>query len=84
MAKEEKYGEIKVKKNMFPNEARKISEKGTVGILVIQNPPSEKTKEILDEAGITLYENLEPSEVSFIRETIREKKDQIRENLEKE
>lgn len=84
MAKEKKYGEIKVKKNIFPNEARKFLEKGTLGILLIQNSVSMKTKEILDEANITLYENLEPSEVSSIRETIREEKNQIRENLEKE
>ena len=53
---EKKYGEVKTKKNLFPGEAKKIANKGTVGIIVSQCKVTEKTKSILDEAEIVLYE----------------------------
>lgn len=77
----EEYGEIKVKKNIFPNDAKKIVEKGTIKILVTQNSVSSKTKEILTEGEVTLYEGVEPNEVNKIREKLKEK---IREKMEYE
>lgn len=77
----EEYGEIKVKKNIFPNDAKKIVEKGTIKILVTQNLVSPKTKEILTEGEVTLYEGVEPNEVNKIREKLKEK---IREKMEYE
>jgi hypothetical protein len=77
----EEYGEIKVKKNIFPNDAKKIVEKGTIKILVTQNLVSPKTKEILTEGEVTLYEGIEPNEVNKIREKLKEK---IREKMEYE
>ena len=77
----EEYGEIKVRKNIFPNDAKKIIEKGTIKILVTQNLVSPKTKEILTEGDITLYEGVEPNEVNKIREKLKEK---IREKMEYE
>lgn len=69
------YGEIKTGKNLFPSEARKIAEKGTVGILIIQSKPTQKTKDILDEANITLYEGVEPNEIERLREQIAKEKE---------
>ncbi|WP_336164624.1 hypothetical protein [Fusobacterium polymorphum] len=77
----EEYGEIKVKKNIFPNDAKKIVEKGTIKILVTQNLVSSKTKKILTEGEVTLYEGVEPNEVNKIREKLKEK---IREKMEYE
>ena len=77
----EEYGEIKVKKNIFPNDAKKIVEKGTIKILVTQNLVSPKTKQILTEGEVTLYEGVEPNEVNKIREKLKEK---IREKMEYE
>lgn len=65
------YGEIKSKKNIFPSEARKIAEKGCVGILVTQAPVSKKTKAILDDANITLYEGVTPELVNRVREEVK-------------
>lgn len=70
---ENKYGEVKTRKNIFPKDAREIVDKGTVGILISQCPVSEKTKGILDEAHVTLYENVEPIEIEEFREKIKEK-----------
>lgn len=70
---ENKYGEVKTRKNIFPKDAREIVDKGTVGILISQCLVSEKTKAILDEAHIILYENVEPSEIEELREKIKEK-----------
>ena len=77
----EEYGEIKVKKNIFPNDAKKIVEKGTIKILVTQNLVSSKTKKILTEGEVTLYEGVEQNEVNKIREKLKEK---IREKMEYE
>jgi len=49
---ENKYGEVKTRKNIFPNDAREIVKKGTIGILISQCPVSEKTKGILAEVSI--------------------------------
>jgi len=67
---EKKYGEIKTRKNIFPKQAKEIVEKGTIDILIIQAKASSKTKEILDNADIILYENVEPSEITEIRESV--------------
>lgn len=81
---EKKYGEVKTRKNFFPSDARDIVKRGTVGILISQCPVSPKTKEILSEVDITLYENVESSEVDQIREKIKEKLVEKRESGEKE
>ncbi len=69
-----KYGEIKSKKNIFPGEAKKIADKGNVGILIVQATVSEKTKSILADAGITLYETVSPEEVNRIRKRVKDEK----------
>lgn len=79
--KEIKFGEVKTRKNIFPNDARKMVEKGTIRILISQCEVSDKTKEILSNGQITLYENVEPHEVEKIKEIVKER---IKEKLEKE
>lgn len=53
-----KFGEIKTRKNLFPKDARQIVDRGTVGIVISQCKVSNKTKNILDNAEITLYEGV--------------------------
>ncbi|EJI1281178.1 hypothetical protein ACT21L_004501 [Vibrio vulnificus] len=65
-----KFGEVKTRKNIFPKQASVIVDKGTIDILIIQAKASDKTKIILDGAGITLYEGIEPSEVDRLREVV--------------
>lgn len=74
-----KFGEVKTKKNFYPADAREIVEKGTVGILISQCPVSNKTKSILENDNITLYEGVESEEVERLLEKLKEKED-----LEKE
>lgn len=81
---ENKYGEVKTRKNIFPKDAKEIVDKKTVGILISQCPVSEKTKAILNEAHVTLYENVEPTEIEQLREKIKEKLDEKREQEERE
>jgi lysine/ornithine N-monooxygenase len=73
MSNKKRYGEIKTKKKIFPSDASKLVEKKTVGILISQCKVSQKTKSILKEGKITLYEGVEPEIVEKIRETVREK-----------
>lgn len=75
---EQKFGEVKTKKNLFPNEAQKIVDKGTVGIIISQCKVSDKTKMILDNAGIVLYEGVEAEKVEKLLEQLE------KENIEKE
>ncbi|HBQ8755646.1 hypothetical protein ABLV54_19920 [Klebsiella sp. JB_Kp042] len=65
-----KFGEIKTRRNIFPSQVKKIIETGTVDILIIQAKASQKTKNMLNKSGITLYEGVEPSEVDRLREVI--------------
>lgn len=67
------YGEVKTRKNIFPKDAREMVAKGTIGILISQCSVSDKTKAILSEGNITLYENVEAEEVTQIRELVKEK-----------
>lgn len=76
-----KYGEIKTRKNIFPKDARELVEKDAVGILISQCSVSSKTKDILSNGNITLYENVEADEVEKIREIVAEK---LKEKLETE
>lgn len=64
-----RYGEVKTRKNIFPKQAQELADK-TIGILLIQAKASDKTKKILDEASITLYEGLEPNEIDKVRESV--------------
>ncbi|SFB13706.1 hypothetical protein [Selenomonas ruminantium] len=68
------YGEIKVRKNFFPNDARELVAKDKIGFLLVQSKISEKTKAILDKGGIVVYENISIEVVSDIREKIKSKK----------
>lgn len=77
-----KYGEVRCRKNMFPNEARKIAERGGVGIVITQSKPSEKTKNILHNAGITIYEGVEAEKIEQIKEKLLKEKENS--NKEKE
>lgn len=65
-----RYGEVKTRKNIFPKQAQELADKKTIGILLIQAKASDKTKKILDEASITLYEGLEPNEIDKVRESV--------------
>lgn len=75
-----KYGEIKTRKNIFPKDARDIVKKNNVGILISQCKVSEKTKEILSEANVILYEEVEPNEINQLREIIKEKQKEKKEH----
>ena len=77
MENDKRYGEIKTGKNIFPGTARKIIEKGTIDIVISCNPLSKKTKEILLEGKITVYENVD-------KETQEKIKEKLTENKEKE
>lgn len=67
---DKKYGEVKTRKNIFPKQAQELVNKETIGILLIQAIASPKTKKILDEGNIILYEGIEPKEIDKIRENI--------------
>lgn len=73
-----KFGEIKTRKNLFPKDARQIVDRGTVGIVISQCKVSNKTKNILDNAEITLYEGVEAEKVEKLLEKLEN------ENKEKE
>lgn len=72
MNEERRYGEVKVRKNIFPKDARELVLKEDLSILMCQCKVSEKTKAILDEGNIKLYEGVEPDEVIKLREKIKE------------
>ena len=71
-----KHGEVRCRKNMFPNEAKKIVERGSVGIVITQSKPSNKTKNILTDAGIVLYEGVEAEKIEEIKERLIKEKEQ--------
>lgn len=75
---EQNFGEVKTKKNLYPSEAKKIVEKGTVGIIISQCKVSNKTKQILDDGEIVLYEGVEAEKVEQLLETLE------KENIDKE
>jgi hypothetical protein len=77
-----KYGEVRCRKNMFPNEARKIAERGCVGIVITQSIPSEKTKNVLHDGGIVIYEGVEAEKIEQIKESLLRDREQP--NKEKE
>ena len=83
MNEEIKYGEIKVRKNIFPRDARKLVKKESVGILLSQCKVSDKTKAILDEKNIVLYEGVEPNEVVKLKEEIKELRSKLKSLEEK-
>jgi len=66
-----KFGEIKTRRNIYPSQAQEIVDKGVVDILIIQANASQKTKDILNEGGVTLYEGVEPNEVERLREVVK-------------
>jgi len=74
-----KYGEIKTRKTFYPNDARELVKKNTLGILISQCRVSDTTKEILSEGNITLYEGVESEKVEEIRERVKEKQQKERE-----
>jgi hypothetical protein len=52
------YIEIKTKKNIYPGEAQKIIEKGTVSGILTTGTISLKAKELFDKANIAWAENI--------------------------
>lgn len=70
---DDRYAEIKVRRNFFPGDARDLAEKGKVQILLTQSLMSEKTKKILKDAGIVAYEGISPEDVNRIRNDLKEK-----------
>lgn len=74
-----KYGEIKTRKKFFPSDAIDLVNKKSVGILISQSRVSGKTKKVLSEGNITLYEGVEPEIVKEIREIVREREKNLKE-----
>ncbi len=50
--------EIKAKQNIYPGEAQKIIEKGTVSGILTTGTISPKAKELFDKANIAWAENI--------------------------
>lgn len=68
------FGEVKVKKSLFPADAREIIKKQPdVKIVIAQTILSQKTKDILISGGITLYEDVQPEQVNRIRDSLKDK-----------
>ena len=70
---DDRYAEIKVRKNFFPGDARELAEKGKIQILLTQALMSEKTKKILKDAGIVAYEGISSEAVNQVRNELKEK-----------
>ena len=70
---DDRYAEIKVRKNFFPSDARELAEKGKIQILLTQALMSEKTKKILKDAGIVAYEGISSEAVNQVRNELKEK-----------
>lgn len=65
-----KYGEVKVRKNIYPRQAQEIVDKGFVGIVLLENEPSQKTIDVFTNANVTVFAGLE-------REYVKEKMKEI-------
>lgn len=65
-----KYGEVKVRKNIYPKQAQEIVDKGFVGIVLLENEPSQKTIDVFTNANVTVFAGLE-------HEYVKEKKKEI-------
>lgn len=76
---DKEYGEIKTRKNFFPNDAKKLVNKPNVKILITQCEISENTKKILKDGDITVYEGVTYEEVLELREKIKEEKEREKE-----
>lgn len=75
------FGEVKVKKYLFPADARDIVERQSgVTIVIVQTIPSQKTKDILTSGGVTLYENIQPEQVDRIRNILRDNATELQES----
>ncbi len=77
----DKFGEVKARKNFFPSDAEELVKKGKVGILLLQNSPSDKTLKILREGKIAVYTDLEPKEVE---RALKETSEKLKERDQKE
>lgn len=77
--KKSRFGEVRTRKKMFPSDAKELADRGSLGIVISQCKVSQKTKDILDGANITLYEGVEPELVEKIREQIHEKEQKEKE-----
>ena len=58
------YGEVKVRKNFFPSDARKLIEKGNVKFLITQAKITDTTKKLLRDGGVTAYHGINPDDVT--------------------
>lgn len=77
---EKRYGEIKTLKNIFPKKAAELVNKGTIGILISECKMSKKTKDILIQGGITVYEGVDKEAIENTLEKLeREKKEEEKE-----
>lgn len=76
-----KFGEIKTGKNFYPKDAKKIVEKGEVGIIISLNPLSNKTNSIFLDNDVTVYHDVD---IEKIREIIKEQNKEIESNENKE
>lgn len=65
-----KYGEVKVRKNIYPKQAQEIVDKGFVGIVLLESEPSQKTIDVFTNANVTVFADLE-------HEYVKEKKKEI-------
>lgn len=67
------YGEVKARANIFPSDIDKFREQG-VSIVLIQAKASPKTKQMAEEQGIKLYDDLSPEKVKEVRRKVKKRK----------
>lgn len=60
---------IMIRKNIYPDQAQEIADKGFVGIVLLEEEPSQKTIDIFTNANITVYGGLDPE---YVKEKIKE------------
>ena len=55
-----------IRKNIYPSQAQEIVDEGYVGIVLLEDEPSQKTMDIFTNANITVYAGLDPERVREI------------------
>lgn len=68
------YGEIKTRKNFYPANAEELVKKGKVSMLFVSCRLSDKTKNILKNGKITVYEGIPEDVVENVNKKLKEGK----------
>ena len=76
-----KYGEVKTRKNIYPKNAKEIVKKGFVGIVVLENEPSQKTIDIFSQNNITVFAGVDRE---LVKEKLKETESRLQEITQKE